>query len=86
MTKYDIKFRRNALTKGRIERHKDFRSLQQMMPNQGEERSTKRLWIILFALVAIVGMIGLGIWRSTEVKEQQETTEPVDIFDEFKTE
>ena len=85
MTKYDIKLRRRALTKGQIERHKDFRGMVDMKHGESGGRSWVRLALILFATAAIASMIVFGILKVSTPPPAQENVDQ-EIFKEFKTE
>lgn len=84
MTKYDIKLRRKALSKGQIERHKDFKNLYHMTPERKRSGTWIRLAVIVFAIAAFVAMIALGISRWKEMKNVKEEVPTHDVFDEFK--
>lgn len=86
MTKYDIRLRRKALSKGQIERHKDFKGLYHKEPGEGRRgNGWFRILAIVLAALAIAAMMYAGAKRLQEKRtpvEQDDT----DIFDEFKTE
>ncbi|MEO9965197.1 MAG: hypothetical protein ABJF11_05390 [Reichenbachiella sp.] len=86
MTKYDIRLRRKALSKGQIERHKDFKGLYHKESSDRRRGSGWfRILAIVLATLAIVAMVVAGVKRLQEKRvpvEQDDT----DIFDEFKTE
>ncbi len=84
MTKYSIKIRRNKLTKGRIESHKDFRALQQMSARNQSSGSVAKLIVIVIATIIFIAMIFFGIQKVGKSPVQQEPVEETDIFDEFK--
>lgn len=87
MTKYDIRLRRKALSKGQIERHKDFKGLYHQEP---EDRRRAGGWFrilaIVLAVVAIGTMIFLGVQRINQRTPEPKDKESIDVFDEFKTE
>lgn len=86
MTKYDIRLRRKALSKGQIERHKDFKGLYHRAPDERRRGSGWfRVLAIVLALLAIAAMIYTGFKRVQERKAPVEQSD-TDIFDEFKTE
>lgn len=86
MTKYDIRLRRKALSKGQIERHKDFKGL---FHKESDERRKGSQWFRVLAIVLATLAFGAMIYAG--VKRLQEKRVPVeqddtDIFEEFKTE
>ena len=83
MTKYDIKLRRKALTKGQIERHKNFKSMTGRK-TELSGNSWVKLALILFASVAIVVVIVMGIVKLSEPPPPQKNVDQ-EIFEEFKT-
>ncbi|MCV9387949.1 hypothetical protein [Reichenbachiella ulvae] len=85
MTKYDIRLRREAVKKSQIEKHKDFRTLSDLVQQEKRSTSTRRLWILLVAAVLILGMMVVGTIRilNPPKQEQKENVDQM-IFDEFK--
>lgn len=83
MTKYDIRFRRGSLSRGQIERYKDFKSLGNMERSAKSENSKARLLIIGFTVLVILFMVGFGIhdWYQNRNAHRPE---PADVFEEFK--
>lgn len=84
MTRYDIRLRRKALSKGQIERHMDFKGLYPQEPKEGKKAGWFRVVAIVFAVLAILAMMFAGI-KKIQDKPKPEPQEDVDIFDEFKT-
>lgn len=86
MTKYDIRLRRKALTKGQIERHKNFNGLYSDKSTNAYQGWFKVIAIIA-AVILLVGMVIFGVVRLSEDKTSPAGEESSsDIFDEFKTE
>ncbi|MEP2024915.1 MAG: hypothetical protein ABJH98_16880 [Reichenbachiella sp.] len=85
MTRYDIRLRRKALSKGQIERHMDFKGLYPKEPKEGKKGRWIRIVAIVVAVLAIVAMMYAGVKRIQERPAPIEQDD-VDIFDEFKTE
>ncbi|WP_422361330.1 hypothetical protein [Reichenbachiella sp.] len=85
MTRYDIRLRRKALSKGQIERHMDFKGLYPKEPKEGKKGRWFRILAIVLAALAIGAMMYSGIKRIQE-RQVPESQDEVDIFDEFKTE
>lgn len=85
MTRYDIRLRRKALSKGQIERHMDFKGLYPKEPQEGKKGSWFRIIAIVLAALAIAAMMYAGVKR---IQERPAAVPPddTDIFDEFKTE
>lgn len=87
MTKYDIRLRRKALSKGQIERHKDFKGLYHKEPDeQRKAGSWFRIIAIVLAVLAIGAMIFLGVERVNEKVPVPDEQDSIDVFDEFKSE
>ncbi len=86
MTQYDIKLRRRALSKGQIERHKDFHRMINREPDEKGGRSWVRLALIIFAIAAIISMMVLGVARISKTPPPPKENVDQEIFDEFKTE
>lgn len=84
MTKYDIRLRRKALSKGQIERHMDFKGLYPKEPKEEKKGSWFRIIAIVVAVLAIAAMMIAGVKRIQE-RPEPVPQEDVDIFDEFKT-
>ena len=84
MTKYSIKIRRNKLTKGKIESHKDFRALQQMSVKKQHNGNTSRLIAIIIATLMLIAMMFFGIRKVNDRPERVPAEEVPDVFDEFK--
>jgi hypothetical protein len=84
MTKYDIRIKRKALSKGQIARHKDFRSLHQYQQKQSKFGSWARIVLIAVALALIVGMAVLGVLRVKEKKADPVKNYDMELFEEFK--
>ena len=85
MTKYNIRLRRKALSKGQIERHMDFKGLYPKEPSEGKWSRWVRIIAIVIASLAIVAMLYAGVKRIQEKPDPIEYDD-TDIFDEFKTE
>lgn len=85
MTRYDIRLRRKALSKGQIQRHMDFKGLYPKEPKEGSKSRWFRLLAIVLAALAIGAMMYAGVKRIQE-RPAPVPQEDVDIFDEFKTE
>lgn len=87
MTKYDIRIRREGVKKSQIEKHKDFKSLSQMVQHEKKGTASRRMWILLVAALMILTMIILGTMRVINPPQPQEK-ENVDelLFEEFKNE
>lgn len=84
MTRYDIRLRRKALSKGQIERHMDFKGLYPKEPKEDKRSGWFRILAIVLAALAIGAMIYAGVKRIQQ-KPAPEPQEDVDVFDEFKT-
>lgn len=84
MTRYDIRLRRKALSKGQIERHMDFKGLYPKEPKEGKKARWFRILAIVLAALAIGAMMYAGVKRIRD-KPKPAPQEDVDIFDEFKT-
>lgn len=84
MTKYSIKIRRNKLTKGRIESHKDFKALQQMSTRKDNSGSITKLIVIVIAILMLIAMMFFGIQKVNEKSVEKEPIDTPDIYDEFK--
>ena len=84
MTKYSIKIRRNKLTKGKIESHKDFKALQQMSVEKHDFGKTNKLLAIIFAIILLVVMTLLGIQKINESSTNREQEDVPSVYDEFK--
>lgn len=84
MTKYSIKIRRNRLTKGRIESHKDFKALQQMTVKKQHFGNTNKLLAIIIALILLIAMTLFGIQKINESSSKKNTEEVPSVWDEFK--
>lgn len=63
MTRYDIRIRRKALTRGQIERHKDFRSIKAVARRSSGGGSLVKLVIILVSVILFLGMIIFGVGK-----------------------
>ncbi|SMD34039.1 hypothetical protein SAMN04488029_1807 [Reichenbachiella faecimaris] len=85
MTRYDIRLRRKALSKGQIQRHMDFKGLYPNEPKESGKGRWFRILAIVLAALAIGAMMYAGIKRIEE-RPAPTQQEDVDIFDEFKTE
>ncbi|WP_420582412.1 hypothetical protein [Reichenbachiella sp.] len=85
MTRYDIRLRRKALSRGQIERHMDFKGLYPKTPKEDKLGRWFRIIAIVLAALAIGAMMYAGIKRIQE-RPAPEPQDEVDIFDEFKTE
>jgi len=85
MTRYDIRLRRKALSKGQIERHMDFKGLYPKEPKEGNRGRWFRIMAIVLASLAIAAMIYAGVKRIQD-KPAPVQYDETDIFDEFKTE
>ena len=83
MTRYDIRLRRKALSKGQIERHMDFKGLYPKAPKEDKRGRWFRIIAIVLAALAIGAMMYAGIKRIQE-RPAPEPQDEVDIFDEFK--
>lgn len=86
MTRYNIRLRRKALSKGQIERHMDFKGLYHKESNEGGRGgSWFRIFAIVVTVIAVAVMIYAGVKR---VQERNIPTDQndIDIYDEFKTE
>jgi len=85
MTRYSIKIRRNKLTKGRIESHKDFKALQQMSVEKQHSGSLPKLLAMIVAILILIVMIIFGILKINDKSADRVPTEEIpDIYDEFK--
>lgn len=84
MTNYDIKFRRNSLTSGQIERHKDFRKLNGLdRAKESKNASWWRMVIVLFVLVTTIMMIVFGVSHLMRDRNAENTNDH-DVYKEFK--
>ena len=72
MTKYDIRIRRESFSKGRIERHKDFKKFSGMYEQQRPKGSSTRLLLIILTLVILVAVVLFGYFRVNETPEKEE--------------
>ena len=69
MTKYDIRIRRESFSKGRIERHKDFKKFSGMYEEKRSKSSLTRLLLIIITMIILLTAVYFGYFR---VKEQPE--------------
>jgi len=67
MTKYDIRIRRGSFSKGRIERHKDFKKFSGMYEERRSKNSLSRLLLIIITLIILFTVVYFGYFK---VKEQ----------------
>ena len=84
MTKYDIRIKRKALSKGQIERHKDFRGLRKHQGSSNNSGSLMRIILIVIAMILFIGMTILGIIKINEKPSLPELDDGAEVFDEFK--
>ena len=84
MTQYDIRLRRKSLTRGQIERHKNFKGLRGMGEDKKPTSNVLRVLVILASLVIIGGMVYFGYARITKEKAPASNEKYEDVFDEFK--
>ncbi|MEQ9288509.1 MAG: hypothetical protein RIG77_16435 [Cyclobacteriaceae bacterium] len=85
MTKYDIRIKRRALSKGQISRHKDFSRLRNFQQaTQHKSSSLIRIILIAVAVSLLIGMTVLGILKVNEKKTIPQHDGGMEVFEEFK--
>ncbi|MGB3467201.1 MAG: hypothetical protein WBA74_18105 [Cyclobacteriaceae bacterium] len=72
MTKYDIRIRRESFSKGRIERHKDFKKFSGMYEEKRSKSSLTRLLLIIITLVILLTAVYFGYFK---VKNRENETD-----------
>ncbi|MFY0651114.1 MAG: hypothetical protein JXQ96_03735 [Cyclobacteriaceae bacterium] len=83
MTKYDIRIKRQSLSKGQIARHKDFGSLRKFESKPAKSGGLIRIILIIIGVGLILGMTVIGIlYLKKEKAIPQE--DGMEVFDEFK--
>lgn len=71
MTRYDIRIRRKALTRGQIERHKDFGGIKSVAERSSGQGSLVKLVVIIVSVLIFMGMIIFGIGKIKDIKQKQ---------------
>lgn len=75
MTKYDIRIRRESFSKGRIERHKDFKKFSGMYEEKRSKNSLTRLLLIIITLIIFLTVMYFGYFKvKDQPKEEQKDT------------
>ena len=73
MTKYDIRIRRESFSKGRIERHKDFKKFSGMYEQQRTKSSLSRLLLIILTLIILLTVMYFGYFKVKDQPEKQDS-------------
>ena len=77
MTKYDIRIRRESFSKGRIERHKDFKKFSGMYEEKRSKNSLTRLLLIIITLIILCTAMYFGYFKvKDQPKEEQKNMKP----------
>jgi hypothetical protein len=84
MTKYDIRIKRKALSKGQIKRHKYFRGLRNYHTSSDNSGSLIRIILIIVTMILFVGMTVFGIIKINQKPSVPELDDGTEVFDEFK--
>lgn len=84
MTKYDIRIKRKSLSKGQIERHKDFGGLKNYRNSSNNSGSLMRIILIIVTMILFIGMTIVGIIKINENPPLPELDDGTEVFDEFK--
>lgn len=79
MTKYDIRVRRKGLTKGQIERHKDFRSIKSAAGQHRETGSLMKLIVLVVSVALLIGMVVFGYNKVKEKKQAKPQTPAIEM-------
>ncbi|WP_109832540.1 hypothetical protein [Reichenbachiella versicolor] len=82
MTKYKIKLRRDSLTHGQIQRHKNFDSLYSATNEDKPKFPILRLLAILLGIGLVIAMIIMGISRISDNKKEIERQKSETVFEE----
>ena len=77
MTKRDIRIRRGSFSKGQIERHKNFKKFSSLYEKEHNRGITQRLWVVIIAVVLVVGLVVIGYFKLQEDKEERKFKPPV---------
>ncbi|MEL7145730.1 MAG: hypothetical protein AAFO69_05145 [Bacteroidota bacterium] len=70
MTKYDIRIRRESFSKGRIERHKDFKKFSGMYEQKRSKSSVSRLLLIILTLIILLTVMYFGYFKVKDSPEK----------------
>ncbi len=77
MTKYDIRIRRESFSKGRIERHKDFKKFSGMYEEKRSKNSLTRLLLIIITLIILIITMYFGYFKvKDQPKQEQKNIKP----------
>lgn len=71
MTKYDIRIRRESFSKGRIERHKDFKKFSGMYEEKRSKSSLSRLLLIVITLIILLTAVYFGYFKVKKPSDKE---------------
>jgi hypothetical protein len=78
MSRLDIRLRRQRVTQGRIESHKNYSYLMELHREESKRKTRGFLVIVFMVIMAIV--ISIAIVRSCENRASQQTDTPSDTI------